>query len=110
MMSARVSSHSSSALIRTWPLPSFEIGHFRIGKARAEFLRLLVHVHDQLRTVDAFREAGEIFDQRGRGKLTARLAAFEHEWIQVRAGGINRRRQSRATAADNDHFFHRAET
>ena len=52
-------------------------------------------------------KAGKIFDQRRCGQLTARLAAFEHEWAQVRAGGVNRRRQSRATAADDNHFLHR---
>ena len=83
-----------------------EIGHLGVGKARAEFLGLLVHVHDQLRPVDSFGKAGKIFHQRGRGKLTARLAAFEHQRTQVRARGINRRGQPGATAPDNDHFLH----
>jgi hypothetical protein len=73
-------------------LEALEIGHFRIRKASSEFLGLRMHVQDQLRPIDAFRKAGEILDQRGCGKLTTRLAAFEHEWTQVRAGGINRRR------------------
>ena len=83
-------------------LQAFEIRHLRIRKARSEFFGLRVHIQDQLRAVDAFRKAWEIFDHRGRGKLPARLAAFEHERTQVCAGGINRRRQSSAAAAYND--------
>jgi hypothetical protein len=83
-----------------------KIGHLRIGKARSEFFGLRMHVQDQLRAFDAVGKAGVIFNQRGRGKLAPGLAAFEHEWTQVCARGINRRRQPSATAADNDHFLH----
>ena len=83
-----------------------EIGHFRVGKTGAEFLRLRVHVHDQLRAVDAFGKAGKILHQRGGGQLAAGLPAFEHERVQVRARGVNGGGQTGATAPDNDHFFH----
>ena len=84
----------------------FQIRRFRVRKTRAEMFRLLVHVHDQLRAVDAFRKARKIFDQSRGGKLAAGLATLEHERAQVRPSGINRRRQTRATASDNDNFFH----
>ena len=87
-------------------LEGFKISHLGIRKAGPEFLGLRMHVQDQLRTIDPVRKAWEIFDHRGGGKLTARLAAFEHKWTEVRAGGINRRRQSRATAANNDDLLH----
>src|SRR5437763_9138136 len=71
---------------------SLEICHLGVSKARPELLRLLVHVDDELGSVDPLGETGEIFDQRGRGKLSARLAALEHERIQVSSGSINRGR------------------
>ena len=85
----------------------FEIGHFRIRKARAEFFRLRVHVHDQLRTVDAFRKAGKVFHHGRGGELAAGMASLEDERTQVGARGVNRRGQPRATAPDDDHFLHR---
>ena len=86
-----------------------ETGHFGVGEARAEFLRLRVHVQDQLRPVDAFGKTGKIFHHGGGRELAARMAAFEDERAQIRARGVNRGGQSRATAADDDHFLHAAE-
>ena len=71
-------------------LRAFEIRHFRVGKARAEFLGLFVHVHDQLRALDAFGKTGKILDQGRGGELSAWLAAFQNERAQVCA----RRRKS----------------
>src|SRR5436190_1489044 len=87
--------------------PAFEIGHFGIGKARAELLRLLVHVDDKLRAVDAGGKAREIFHEGGGGELAAGLPAFENERIQIRASGVDRSCQPRASAPDNDHLLHR---
>src|SRR5437588_978422 len=71
---------------------SLEICHFGVSKARPELLRLLVHVDDELGPIDPLGETGKIFDQRGRGKLSARLAPLEHERIQVSSGRIDRGR------------------
>ena len=84
----------------------FEIRHFRIGKAGAEFFRLLVHVQDELWPVDPHRKTWKVFDQRCRGKLTAGVTAFEHERIQIRARRIDGRRQTGAAAPGDNHFFH----
>ena len=85
----------------------FKIRDRRIGKPRTEFLRLLMHVDDELRAIDALRKSGKIFHHCRRGKLTARLPAFEDERIKIRARGINRGGQPRASAPDDDHLLHR---
>ena len=54
----------------------------------AEARRLLVHVLDQFRPLDAFGKAGEIFHQRGQRQLSARFMAFDHERLEVRAGAV----------------------
>jgi hypothetical protein len=73
-------------------VPWLEVCYLGVGKPRPEFLGLLVHIQNQLRTVDPFRKTGKIFHQRRRGKLAAWLASFEHERTQIRARGINRGR------------------
>ncbi len=106
MISACVSSHSSSALQANVVACHLQICRFGIGKTGAEFFCLLVHVQDQLRAVDPFGKAGKILNHRRSRKLAARLSTFEHERAQVCAGGVNRRRQPGTTAPDNDHLFH----
>ena len=105
MISACVSSHSSSARGEGGRLPS-QIRRFGVGKTGAEFFRLLVHVQNQLRTVDPFGKAGKILNHRRGRKLAARLPPFEHERAQVCAGGVNRRRRTGTTTPDNDHLLH----
>ena len=83
-----------------------ETSCLRIGKTRSEFFRLGVHVHDQLRTIDAIGKSREILDHSRRGKLTPGLTAFEDKWAQLRARRIDCRGQSGAAASDDDHFFH----
>ena len=58
-----------------------EIGHFGVGKSRAEVLCLFVHVENQLWTIDPFGKSRIIFHQRSRGKLAARLASFQNKRI-----------------------------
>ena len=65
-----------------------------------------MHVDDELRAVDAIGKAGEILDHCRGGKLPARLRSLKDKRIQVRARGVNRGGQARATAADDDHFLH----
>ena len=85
---------------------SIEIGYLGVRKARTKFLSLPMHVEDELGPVDSIREAGIILHQRGSRELTAGLPPFQHQRIQVRARGVNRRRQSGATASSNDHLLH----
>ena len=83
-----------------------EPGGFGIGKSGPKFLSLGVHVHDQLRTVDAVGEPGKIFYESGGGKLSARLRAFKYEWTEAGASGVNRCGQAGAAAPDDDYLFH----
>jgi hypothetical protein len=72
----------------------------------AEVLGLFLDVFDQIRTLDAFREAGEIFDEGGDGKLAAGLVSGDDERFQVCSRGVDRRCVSGAAGAQNDQFVH----
>ena len=62
-------------------------------------LRLLAHIDDQLRPLDALREAGKVFHQRRHGELAAGLVSLQHQRHQVCARGIYGRRKAAATGA-----------
>src|ERR1700733_5643169 len=83
-----------------------EAVHLSILKFGSEFFGLPVHVHDQLRTINALGETRKILNQSGARELTAWLSTFQDERIQVCARGINRSRQACTTGADNDHLLH----
>src|ERR1700733_1589111 len=57
----------------------FEFVDFSVAEASAEFLRLPVHVHDQLRAINPVGKSGEILDQRGRSELAAWFTTFQDE-------------------------------
>jgi hypothetical protein len=57
-----------------------EMGQLECG---AKSLRLLLHVVDQFRALNAFRPAGKVLHQRGDGELAARLVAFQHQRVQA---------------------------
>jgi hypothetical protein len=63
-----------------------EVGHLEFG---AEADGLLLHVLDEVRTLDALGPAGKVFDQRGDGELAARLVAFEDEGLEVGTGSVD---------------------
>jgi hypothetical protein len=73
---------------------------------RAEFLRLLAHVLNELRPQDAIREAREILDVRGERKLSAGLVAVDDQRLEVRAPGIDGGGQTSAATADNYDIVH----
>ena len=81
----------------------FERGEF---DPRAKAFGLLLHAHHQLIAVNALGETRKIFDDARGSKQAARLQAGKHERIQIRPRGVKRRGQTRATRADDDHFFH----
>ena len=87
-------------------LAGLEILQRAVLETRAEFLRLRVHVHDEIRAVDALGEAGKIFHRRGRGELASRLATFEDERGKLGPPRVNGRGESGATCSYNDDFFH----
>jgi hypothetical protein len=54
-----------------------------------EALRLLLHVVDELRALNTFREARKIFHLGGDGKLAAGFMPFQNKRFQVCSGGID---------------------
>jgi hypothetical protein len=71
---------------------------------RAEALGLLLELLHQLRPLDAFGEAGVVFDIGGDGELAAGLRAVDDEGLEVGAGGVDGGGQSRRPRADDDDF------
>ena len=61
-----------------WTLAEIHTGEMGHAVFRAETLRLLAHVLDQLRSHDSFWEAGEIFHERREGKLATGFVALDH--------------------------------
>src|SRR5260221_4774739 len=88
------------------PFGGFKFFKFGVTEPSAEFFRLFMHVHDQLRSVDAIRKSGEILDEGSRGQLTARFSSLEDEGSQVGPRGINRGCQSSAPCTNNHYCFH----
>ena len=72
----------------------------------AEVLGLFLDVFDQLGSVDAFRETGEILDQRGERELPARLMACNDKGFQIGARGIDCGRVSGAARPDDYEISH----
>src|SRR5579864_3133181 len=71
---------------------------------RAEALRLLAHVLDQLRAKDTVGESGKILDQGGEGELAAGLVAFNNQRLQVGARGVESGGVSGASGPDDDYI------
>ena len=82
-------------------LAEVDAGEMRHAVFRAEALRLLAHVLDQLRSHDSFREAGKIFHQRGERKLAAGFVALDDKRFQIGAGGVKRGSVSGAAGTDD---------
>ena len=76
-----------------------EVRHLQLG---AETGRLLLHVLDQLRPLDALGPAGKVLHQCGDGKLASGLVAFEDERLEVGAGGVDGGGESGAAGAQDD--------
>src|ERR1700730_12842671 len=79
-----------------------DFGHVVADHLRAEALRLALEVLHERRPVDAVDEAGIVLDERGQGELAGPLRAREHDASQVRAGGIDRRRETCRARSDDD--------
>ena len=71
-----------------------------------EAFRLLLHVHHELETIDPIDKAGVIFDNGGGSEQAARHDAGDHQRGQIRTGGVERRSEPSAAAADDDDVFH----
>ena len=81
-----------------------QIGADHVAKLilRPEAGRLLAHVLDQLGTLNALGKAGEILHQRGQRELASGFVTFEHQRLQVGAGGVERGGVTGAAGPDND--------
>jgi hypothetical protein len=76
-----------------------EVGHAEFG---AETDGLLLHVLDEVGTLDSLGPAGKVFYQSGDGELAAGLVAFEDKRLEVGAGGVDGGGESGATGAEDD--------
>jgi hypothetical protein len=72
----------------------------------AKPLCLLFHVLDQLRALNTFGKAGEIFHFRGDGELSARFMSFDDQRLQVRSRRIDGGRISGTAGSENNYFSH----
>ena len=77
-------------------------GEVAVGDLGAEAGRLLLHVVDELGTLDAVGPSGEVFDQRGDGELASGLVAFEDERLEVGARGVDGGGKACAAGAQDD--------
>ena len=73
---------------RKWPVGQIRSEQVAGAVFRAKPRGLLLHVFDQLRALNPFWKAGKVLDQRGQGKLAPGLMAFEDEWAEIGAGGV----------------------
>ena len=102
----RVSTHSPSIFRRNGRLREIGFEDRAVHILGAEMLRLLLHVLDEIRPVDAFGKAGEILDQRGDGKLAAGLMSADDQRLQIGPGGIDGGSVSGAAGADDHNVSH----
>lgn len=65
----------------------------------AEAGRLLLHILDQFRALDAFGKPREILHQGGKRKLAAGLMALQHERFKIGTAGIDGRSQAGTAGA-----------
>lgn len=81
-----------------------EVGGGEVAEAKfgAETRGLLTHVLDELRTLNAFGPAGEIFDEGGDGELATGFVAFEEERTEVGARAVDCCCESGAAGAEDD--------
>ena len=84
------------------PLAQIDARKMSHSVFRAETLRLLAHIFDQLRTQDSFRKARKVFYQGGHRKLATRFVALDHERFQVGARGVKCSGVSGASGTDDD--------
>jgi len=76
------------------------------AKFGAEALRLLTHELDKFRTKNSIREAGEIFNHGGERELAARFVTVNDQRLKIGARGVDRGRQTRTAAPDDDNLVH----
>src|SRR6185295_4486070 len=88
------------------PLGEVGLDHRAVHVYGAEPLGLLLHVGDQVGTVDAIRKSRKILDLSRKRKLPARLMPDDDQRIQSGAPGVYRGRASSAARSQNDYVMH----
>src|SRR5690606_29945429 len=76
-----------------------------------EALSVRLHLHHQVRPLEALTAAGPVVDFRGRGELAALLHAGNHQGIEVGSGSVHCSSPARRTRSENNqtsvfHFTH----
>ena len=77
----------------------FDARHQGVLIGCAEASRLLLHVLDQLRPLNALGPAGKVLDHRGNRELAAGLVTLQNQRFHPGARGVKRGRQSGAAGA-----------
>jgi hypothetical protein len=93
-------------LLVTGPDPERRRGEIDLGGCLVEHLRveaggLLLHELHELRAQDPFGEAGVVLHLGGQHQLAPGLQPLEHQWLEVRPGGVERRGETRGARADD---------
>ncbi len=73
-------------------LAEIDAGHMAVPVFGAEPRRLLAHILDQLRSLNAFGKAGKVLHQRGERKLAPGFVTFQHQRFQVSPRRVERGR------------------
>jgi len=87
-----------------------EFVDFGVLEASAKFLGLPVHVHNELRTIDALRKPGKILNLSSCRELAAWFPTLQDERGKICSGGVDRGGQAGATRANDDDVFDGAVT
>ena len=80
-----------------WPLAEISAANMAQLIVRPETRGLPPHVLDQLRSLDAFGEPGEIFHQCGERELASGFMPFDDQRVEIRTCGVQRRSVAGAT-------------
>ena len=84
-----------------------DLGHVAEHERRPEPRRLLAEDLHHLRAEDAVGEARIVLDVGGDGELAARLRALDDDGREVRAGGVDGRREAGRAGAEDEHAMRR---
>src|SRR5882724_2156730 len=91
---------------REGPLAQIDADHMAQLVLRPKASGLFTHVLDQLGSLDAIGKPGEILHQRSKRELTSGLMPFNHQWLEVSASRVERRRVAGAARPNDDNVAH----
>lgn len=92
---------------REWMALEIRSRNVRQSVFRPETLSLTAHVRDELRALNALGESRKVFHQSGERKLSSWLMPFDHEGLEVGAGGIERGSMPCAAGTHHHYISHR---